>query len=63
MYLGQVTRYDILYAVNLAGKDNVQAVQVAHGGSEASTSLLGWNDELFHHLQVWGFQTDGVLGR
>ena len=50
MYLAQVSRYDILYAVNQLV--HAQAFQGSHGGCQASASLLGRVHRLLHHLQA-----------
>ena len=46
MYLVQVIRYDILYAVH------VQARESSHGGGQAPASILGRVHRLVHHLKA-----------
>ena len=54
MYLAQVTRYDILYAVNQLAR--AMSRESSYGGGQDSASLLDRVHRLLHHLQAGRLQ-------
>ena len=51
MYLAQVSRYDILYAV-ISWRGQCQALESLHGSCQTRNSVLGWVREFPDNLQA-----------
>ena len=61
--LGQVTRYDIAYAVNQLARAMCKPSKAHMAAAEHSTQVPGRDNKLCNHLQARGFQANGVLRR